>query len=38
MSRKIVIGDIHGALKALKQVMAQLDPQHADEFVFLGDY
>lgn len=38
MSRKIVIGDIHGALKALEQVMAQLKLQKTDELIFLGDY
>jgi serine/threonine protein phosphatase 1 len=38
MSRKIVIGDIHGALKALEQVMVQLNPQKTDELIFLGDY
>ena len=38
MSRKIVIGDIHGALRALEQVMAQLKPGQTDELIFLGDY
>ena len=38
MSRKIVIGDIHGALKALKQIIAQLNPEKTDELIFIGDY
>src|SRR5580765_2797194 len=38
MSRKIVIGDIHGALKALKQIVAQLKPEKTDELIFIGDY
>lgn len=37
-SRTLVIGDIHGALKALKQVLnrARVTPQ--DQLIFLGDY
>ncbi len=38
MARTLVIGDIHGALKALEQVIAQLDLQSDDRLVFLGDY
>jgi serine/threonine protein phosphatase 1 len=38
MSRTFVIGDIHGALKALKQVIAAIDPQRDDRLIFLGDY
>lgn len=38
MKRTLVIGDIHGGLKALVQLFerAKLDPQ--DELIFLGDY
>ena len=32
------IGDIHGCLKALKDLMDKLPLQDADEVVFLGDY
>jgi serine/threonine protein phosphatase 1 len=38
MRRKIVIGDIHGAYKALVQLMERVQPQPGDELVFLGDY
>jgi serine/threonine protein phosphatase 1 len=38
MSGKIVIGDIHGALKALEQVIAQTKIHKTDGFIFLGDY
>ncbi|SHI64792.1 serine/threonine protein phosphatase 1 [Mesonia phycicola] len=36
--RKFAIGDIHGGLKALKQILerAQITPQ--DQLIFLGDY
>lgn len=38
MGRTLVIGDIHGGLKALLQLLerAQITPE--DEFIFLGDY
>lgn len=32
------IGDIHGCLKALKELVAQLPLKAGDEVVFLGDY
>lgn len=32
------IGDIHGCLKALKDLMAQLPLTPKDEVIFLGDY
>jgi serine/threonine protein phosphatase 1 len=32
------VGDIHGCLKALKDLMAQLPLREGDEVVFLGDY
>jgi serine/threonine protein phosphatase 1 len=38
MSRTFVTGDIHGALKALRQVMAKIVPQEDDRLIFLGDY
>ena len=38
MMRTFVIGDIHGGLKALEQVFAQIDIQSNDQFIFLGDY
>jgi len=36
--RKLVIGDIHGGLKALKQVFAYASVQKDDRLIFLGDY
>lgn len=36
--RKFVIGDIHGGLRALEQVLAALEPVPGDFFIFLGDY
>src|ERR1700712_2994961 len=38
MGRKIVIGDIHGGLKALEQVVHLANLQANDELIFLGDY
>jgi serine/threonine protein phosphatase 1 len=38
MKRVFVIGDIHGAFKALQQLMQKIDPQNEDRFIFLGDY
>jgi serine/threonine protein phosphatase 1 len=38
MSRTIVIGDIHGALKALEQVLGKVNVQKDDQLIFLGDY
>jgi serine/threonine protein phosphatase 1 len=38
MSRTLVIGDIHGGLKALKQVMERAAVTPADTLIFLGDY
>ena len=37
-SRTFVIGDIHGALKALQQVITFINPQKEDKLIFLGDY
>ena len=36
--RTFVIGDIHGGLKALKQVLQQLKLSVEDTYIFLGDY
>lgn len=38
MSRTFAIGDIHGGLKALKELLKKLEPKRGDRFVFLGDY
>ena len=38
MNRTFVIGDIHGALKALKQLILKMDLQKDDLLIFLGDY
>ncbi len=38
MKRTLVIGDIHGALKALKQVLQKVNFQPTDKLIFLGDY
>ncbi|WP_339890118.1 metallophosphoesterase family protein [uncultured Flavobacterium sp.] len=38
MNRKLVIGDIHGGLKALKQVLERADVTQNDTLIFLGDY
>lgn len=36
--RTLVIGDIHGALKAVKQVFERANIQPDDTLIFLGDY
>lgn len=38
MNRTLVIGDIHGGLKALKQVFAKAQITANDTLIFLGDY
>jgi serine/threonine protein phosphatase 1 len=38
MKRTFVIGDIHGALRALKQVIGRVGPGPDDRLIFLGDY
>jgi serine/threonine protein phosphatase 1 len=38
MSRTLVIGDIHGGLKALQQVMDRAGVTSNDTLIFLGDY
>lgn len=37
-NRTLVIGDIHGAYKALRQVMERVDVRGNDTLIFLGDY
>lgn len=36
--RTLAIGDIHGHLVALDALLAAVDPQPTDQFIFLGDY
>ncbi|NAS12502.1 metallophosphoesterase [Poritiphilus flavus] len=36
--RTLAIGDIHGGLKALKQVMTRAEVSADDQLIFLGDY
>ena len=38
MKNTFVIGDIHGGLAALKQVLEKMSIQKEDTFIFLGDY
>ncbi len=38
MPRTIVIGDIHGALRALEQLLGKIAPREDDRFIFVGDY
>lgn len=38
MNRKLVIGDIHGGLKALKQILERADVTQNDTLIFLGDF
>ena len=38
MKRRIGIGDIHGAILPLRQVIEKVKPTLDDEFYFLGDY
>jgi serine/threonine protein phosphatase 1 len=38
MKRTFVIGDIHGGLKALKQVLQNAAVTKEDTLIFLGDY
>lgn len=37
-NRTFVIGDIHGALKALEQLIGTLQLKEGDRLIFLGDY
>ena len=36
--RTLVIGDIHGGLRALRQIMERANVSHEDQLIFLGDY
>ena len=36
--RTFVIGDIHGGLKALLQVLNKLELTEKDQLIFMGDY
>ncbi|GAB5400912.1 MAG: metallophosphoesterase family protein [Aureisphaera sp.] len=36
--RTLVVGDIHGGLRALIQVLEKIKPSPEDQFIFLGDY
>lgn len=38
MGRTLVIGDIHGGFKALKQVLERAEVVENDKLIFLGDY
>lgn len=38
MGRTLVVGDIHGGYKALKEVMEKAKPTKEDYLIFLGDY
>ncbi|HET7361441.1 MAG TPA: metallophosphoesterase, partial [Salinimicrobium sp.] len=38
MNRTLVIGDIHGGLKALVQLLERAEINPGDELIFLGDY
>ncbi|MCG9971104.1 metallophosphoesterase family protein [Christiangramia crocea] len=38
MPRKLVIGDLHGGLKALIQLLERIDLTPDDKLIFLGDY
>ncbi len=38
MKRTLVIGDIHGGLRALQQVLERSEVQPEDTLIFLGDY
>ena len=36
--KQFAIGDIHGGLRALEEVLQKVDPQPEDRLIFLGDY
>jgi calcineurin-like phosphoesterase family protein len=38
MARTYVIGDVHGAYRALEQVIERVAPKRDDRLIFLGDY
>lgn len=37
-TRLLAVGDIHGCLEPLRNLMAQVAPRETDQVVFLGDY
>lgn len=37
-NRTLAIGDIHGGLKALEQLLERIEIKKEDRFIFLGDY
>ena len=38
MTRKLVVGDIHGGLKALVQILERANVSKNDTLIFLGDF
>jgi len=38
MNRTFVIGDIHGAFRALQQILERAGVQENDQLIFLGDF
>lgn len=38
MNRTLIIGDIHGGLRALKQILERAEVTQNDTLIFLGDY
>ncbi|HDP24465.1 MAG TPA: serine/threonine protein phosphatase [Deltaproteobacteria bacterium] len=38
MDRRFAIGDIHGCLNKLDELISKIDPRREDTFIFLGDY
>jgi serine/threonine protein phosphatase 1 len=36
--REIAIGDIHGCVHTLRQMIEQISPVQDDRLIFLGDY
>ena len=38
MQRTLVIGDIHGGARALRQVIGRVGLESEDRLIFLGDY
>jgi serine/threonine protein phosphatase 1 len=38
MMRKLVVGDIHGGLRALIQVLERIEIASENQFIFVGDY
>ena len=38
MNRTLAIGDIHGGLKALRQLLITMELKKSDSLIFLGDY